>query len=70
MWMPSVWLLWSCTEFAALQILFDWGLEVSVGFWFQRIFWAVFALAAFWLAWEIARRYLLIKIERHDVQER
>ncbi len=65
-----VWVLWACSLFGSLQLLLVWGLLDTVAFWLNRIIWAIFVIALFWLLWEALRRYLVVAIDRDRMWQR
>jgi hypothetical protein len=69
-WMPLVWLIWVCCEFAVLQLLLIWGLHPNVEFWITRILFSLLTLSIFWLTFESVRRLLLVAIERDTMWKR
>ena len=70
---PLILLFFAVCNFPLLELLVLNFVNPVVSFWIGRIIWVILVLAIFWLAWEAAVRFLIVRIEKgalwHDLAD-
>ena len=67
---PATYVLWAACSFPCYILLSNRGVDPNVITWLSRIIWTLLVAAIFWLIWELARRFLIVRIERDKLWSR